>query len=103
MLMGGRAAEMLLGEDISTGAADDLAKATDISRGMVLRFGMDEKLGRWRGIPSRAVPEPAWRFLAAAAVLGRDGARDRCGGAGASRRGTGAGGGDPDDEPRGIG
>ena len=45
VLMGGRAAEMLLGEDISTGAADDLAKATDISRGMVLRFGMDEKLG----------------------------------------------------------
>jgi cell division protease FtsH len=45
VLMGGRAAEILLGEDISTGAADDLAKATDISRGMVLRFGMDEKLG----------------------------------------------------------
>ncbi len=45
VLMGGRAAETLLGEDISTGAADDLAKATDIARGMVLRFGMDEKLG----------------------------------------------------------
>ena len=45
VLLGGRAAEMLLGEDISTGAADDLAKATDIARGMVLRFGMDEKLG----------------------------------------------------------
>ncbi|HEY2616093.1 MAG TPA: ATP-dependent zinc metalloprotease FtsH [Acetobacteraceae bacterium] len=45
VLMGGRAAETLLGEDISTGAADDLAKATDIARGMVLRFGMDAKLG----------------------------------------------------------
>ncbi len=45
VLMGGRAAETLLGEDISTGAADDLAKATDIARGMVLRFGMDDKLG----------------------------------------------------------
>ena len=45
VLMGGRAAEMMLGEDISTGAADDLAKATDIARGMVLRFGMDKKLG----------------------------------------------------------
>ncbi|MEJ0019682.1 MAG: ATP-dependent zinc metalloprotease FtsH [Acetobacteraceae bacterium] len=45
VLMGGRAAETLLGEDISTGAADDLAKATDIARGMVLRFGMDPKLG----------------------------------------------------------
>ncbi len=45
VLMGGRAAEILLGEDVSTGAADDLAKATDIARGMVLRFGMDEHLG----------------------------------------------------------
>jgi cell division protease FtsH len=45
VLMGGRAAETLLGEDISTGAADDLAKATDIARGMVLRFGMDARLG----------------------------------------------------------
>jgi cell division protease FtsH len=45
VLMGGRAAETLLGEDISTGAADDLAKATDIARGMVLRFGMDDRLG----------------------------------------------------------
>jgi cell division protease FtsH len=45
VLFGGRAAEILLGEDISTGAADDLAKATDIARGMVLRFGMDDRLG----------------------------------------------------------
>ena len=45
VLFGGRAAEILLGEDVSTGAADDLAKATDIARGMVLRFGMDETLG----------------------------------------------------------
>jgi cell division protease FtsH len=45
VLMGGRAAEILLGGDVSTGAADDLAKATDIARGMVLRFGMDDHLG----------------------------------------------------------
>ncbi len=45
VLMGGRAAEILLGDDISTGASDDLAKATDIARGMVLRFGMDKGLG----------------------------------------------------------
>ena len=45
VLLGGRAAEMLLGDDVSTGAADDLAKATDIARGIVLRYGMDEKLG----------------------------------------------------------
>jgi cell division protease FtsH len=45
VLMGGRAAEMMLGDDVSTGASDDLAKATDIARGMVLRFGMDAALG----------------------------------------------------------
>ena len=45
VLLGGRAAEILLGGDMFTGAADDLAKATDIARGMVLRFGMDERLG----------------------------------------------------------
>jgi cell division protease FtsH len=44
VLMGGRAAEQL-GDDVSTGASDDLAKATDIARGMVLRFGMDAALG----------------------------------------------------------
>ncbi len=45
VLMGGRAAEMIIGDDVSTGASDDLAKATDIARGMVLRFGMDGALG----------------------------------------------------------
>jgi cell division protease FtsH len=45
VLLGGRAAEMILGDDVSTGAADDLAKATDIARGIVMRFGMDEHLG----------------------------------------------------------
>ena len=45
VLMGGRAAEMVMGFDVSTGASDDLAKATDIARGMVLRFGLDDKLG----------------------------------------------------------
>ena len=44
VLMGGRAAEVLAFGEPSTGAADDLAKATDIARDMVLRFGMDEGL-----------------------------------------------------------
>ncbi|HSQ82299.1 MAG TPA: ATP-dependent zinc metalloprotease FtsH [Casimicrobiaceae bacterium] len=44
-LLGGRAAEMLVFGAASTGAADDLAKATDIARGMVAHFGMDENLG----------------------------------------------------------
>jgi cell division protease FtsH len=45
VLMGGRAAEMLTAPDVSTGASDDLARATDIARGMILRYGMDETLG----------------------------------------------------------
>ena len=45
VLLGGRAAESLVFPAVSTGAADDLAKATEIARGMVLRFGMDTKLG----------------------------------------------------------
>ena len=46
MLLAGRAAEMLLIGHASTGAADDLAKATDIARSMVMRFGMDPTLGQ---------------------------------------------------------
>jgi cell division protease FtsH len=46
VLLGGRAAESLFYADVSTGAADDLAKATGIARSMVVRFGMDPKLGQ---------------------------------------------------------
>ena len=45
VLMGGRAAESLVFGEFSTGAADDLNKATDIARSMVMRYGMDETLG----------------------------------------------------------
>jgi cell division protease FtsH len=45
VLLGGRAAELLVFGRVSTGAADDLAKATDIARAMVVRYGMAEKLG----------------------------------------------------------
>ena len=45
VLLGGRAAEQLVFGHLSTGAADDLAKVTDIARGMVTRYGMSEKLG----------------------------------------------------------
>src|SRR5690606_17567158 len=45
VLIGGRASEKLVFGHLSTGAADDLAKATDIARSMVMRFGMDEGLG----------------------------------------------------------
>ena len=45
VLLGGRAAEKLVFNHLSTGAADDLAKVTDIARSMVMRYGMEEKLG----------------------------------------------------------
>jgi len=46
VLLGGRAAEQLVFGEISTGAADDLLRVTDIARSMVTRYGMDEKLGQ---------------------------------------------------------
>ncbi|MPR10188.1 ATP-dependent zinc metalloprotease FtsH [Microvirga tunisiensis] len=45
VLLGGRAAELLVFGHLSTGAADDLARVTDIARSMVTRYGMSEKLG----------------------------------------------------------
>jgi cell division protease FtsH len=45
VLLGGRAAEHLIFGHLSTGAADDLAKVTDIARNMVTRYGMEETLG----------------------------------------------------------
>jgi cell division protease FtsH len=45
VLLGGRAAETIVFGETSTGAADDLAKATNIARSMVTRYGMDDDLG----------------------------------------------------------
>jgi cell division protease FtsH len=45
VLLGGRAAESIVFEETSTGASDDLAKATNIARSMVTRYGMDDNLG----------------------------------------------------------
>ncbi|PTW62412.1 membrane protease FtsH catalytic subunit [Breoghania corrubedonensis] len=45
VLMGGRAAEKIIFSEISTGASDDLQRATEIAREMVARYGMDETLG----------------------------------------------------------
>ena len=46
VLLGGRAAESLHFNEVTTGAADDLVKATEIARSMVTRYGMSEKLGQ---------------------------------------------------------
>ncbi len=45
VLLGGRAAEALAIGELSTGAADDLAKVTDIARTMVTQYGMEPSLG----------------------------------------------------------
>lgn len=44
--MGGRAAEALIFAEVSTGAADDLAKASEIARDMASRFGMADETGQ---------------------------------------------------------
>ena len=45
VLLGGRAAELIVFNHLSTGASDDLVRVTDIARSMVTRYGMSEKLG----------------------------------------------------------
>ena len=85
VLLGGRAAEWVVFKHLSTGAADDLAKATDIARAMVTRYGMSEELGHVALEKDQLRPD-----------RGRDrqaGSRDS--GAGARTRGH-----DPDAQPR---
>jgi cell division protease FtsH len=44
-MMAGRAAEQLILGTITTGASDDIGKATDLARRMVVEFGMSDKVG----------------------------------------------------------
>lgn len=53
VLLGGRAAEQVIFGHFSTGAADDLVKATDIARSMVMQYGMAESLGHVVYEPAR--------------------------------------------------
>ncbi len=53
MTLGGRAAEELVFDEITTGAANDLEKVTSTAKQMTMRFGMSDKLG-----PARARPQP---------------------------------------------
>ncbi len=45
-LLGGRAAEEIIFGDVSTGAHNDLARATDIAKSMIKEYGMSDKLGQ---------------------------------------------------------
>jgi len=64
VLLGGRAAESLVFAEVSTGAADDLVRATDIARSMIMRFGMVAELGQV-AYETEAAPmlggQAAWR------------------------------------------
>jgi cell division protease FtsH len=65
VLLGGRAAESLVFGEVSTGAADDLARATEIARSMVVRFGMTTELGQVAYEPETGTflvgQTPMWR------------------------------------------
>ncbi len=66
-LLGGRAAEAIVFGDISTGAHNDLSRATDIARSMVKEYGMSATLGQ-----VYLASERRTRFLEAAPESGGD-------------------------------
>ena len=84
VLLGGRAAEWVIFHQLSTGAADDLAKATDIARDMATRFGMVETLGpvvlreRAVAIPRRAAGARGRERASATATRRRAPSTRRC-------------------------
>jgi cell division protease FtsH len=61
VLLGGRVAEELVLNDVSTGAHDDLQRATDLVRHMIMRYGMGQALGLASFEPQRPtfLPGPA--------------------------------------------
>jgi len=61
VLLGGRAAESVVFDQVSTGAADDLAKVTEIARSMVTRYGMADTLGQvsYEDEPNKFLGVPA--------------------------------------------
>ncbi len=75
VLMGGRAAEQLVFDgDVSTGAADDLQRATEIALQMVTRYGMDEKVGQrtYAPVPQPFLPTPVADHVQAAEITTRE-------------------------------
>jgi cell division protease FtsH len=64
VLLGGRAAEILVFSEAFTGAADDIERATDLSRRMVTEYGMSALLG-----PVRFAPEAQAQYLGGGALV----------------------------------
>jgi len=75
VLMGGRASERLIFDgDVSTGAADDLQRATEIAVEMVTKYGMDSKVGQRTYAPKPQTFLPAMQdaIVSAAEATGRE-------------------------------
>ena len=75
VLMGGRASERLIfAGDVSTGAADDLQRATEIAVEMVTKYGMDEKVGQrtYAPRPQTFLPAIQDAIVSAAEATGRE-------------------------------
>ncbi len=64
VMLGGRAAELVVFHELSTGAADDLVKATELARDMVMRHGMDATVGHVAYGASNALLPSAARLIA---------------------------------------
>jgi cell division protease FtsH len=75
VLMGGRAAERVVFNEVSTGATDDLQRATDLARRMVAQFGMSAVLGP-QSVDSLA-PSGGERMLPIPQLLGDRGYSER--------------------------
>ena len=75
-MMGGRAAEELVFHDPTTGASNDIEKATNVARAMVTQYGMTERLGRRQARLRRRRAVPGPRLRAPARLL-RGHRRDR--------------------------
>jgi len=75
VLMGGRASERLVFDgDVSTGAADDLQRATEIAVAMVTKYGMDPKVGQrtYAARPQAFLPSMQDTVVSAAEATGRE-------------------------------
>jgi cell division protease FtsH len=75
VLLGGRAAEQVVFQELSTGAADDLERATDLARRMAAQFGMSSGLGPQSLQHLSGVTEQ--RFLGPPAAIGERGYSER--------------------------